>query len=103
MLEILGYRVLAAGTPGEAIQLAEEYAGEIDLLVTDVVMPEMTGWDLCKRLLSLYPNLKRLFMSGYTADIIADHGILEEGVMFSPEAFLAEGPEHQGSRSTWGK
>ena len=90
MLEILGYRVLAAGTPGEAVQLAQEHAGEIDLLVTDVIMPEMTGRDLCKRLLSLYPNLKRLFMSGYTADIIADHGILEEGVYFLQKPFSLE-------------
>ena len=87
MLESFGYRVLAAGTPGEAIKLAGEYAGEIDLLVTDVVMPEMNGRDLSKRLLSLYPNLKRLFMSGYTANIIADHGILEEGVFFLQKPF----------------
>ncbi len=90
MLEILGYRVLAAGTPGAAINLAAEYAGEIDLLVTDVIMPEMTGRDLCNRLLSLYPNLKRLFMSGYTADIIAHHGILEEGVSFIQKPFSLE-------------
>jgi two-component system cell cycle sensor histidine kinase/response regulator CckA len=55
-----------------------------------VVMPEMTGRDLCKRLLSLYPNLKRLFMSGYTADIIAHHGILEEGVCFIQKPFSLE-------------
>ena len=87
MLESLGYRVLPAGTPGEAIKLAEEHVGEIDLLVTDVVMPEMSGWDLCMRLLSLYPNLKRLLMSGYTANIIADHGILKEGVSFLQKPF----------------
>jgi two-component system, cell cycle sensor histidine kinase and response regulator CckA len=45
-------------------------------------MPEMNGRDLAKNLLSLYPNLKRLFMSGYTADVIAHHGVLEEGVFF---------------------
>ena len=87
MLERLGYRVLTAGTPGKAIELAEEHAGEIDLVVTDVVMPGMTGSDLCKRLLSLYPNLKRLFMSGYTANVIAHHGILEEGVCFIQKPF----------------
>jgi two-component system cell cycle sensor histidine kinase/response regulator CckA len=53
-------------------------------------MPEMTGRDLCNRLLSLYPNLKRLFMSGYTADIIAHHGILEEGVSFIQKPFSLE-------------
>lgn len=87
MLEKLGYQVLAAGTPGEAIQLAEEHAGKINLLVTDVIMPEMNGWDLCKLLLLLYPNLKRLFMSGYTANVIAHHGVLEEGVCFIQKPF----------------
>jgi two-component system cell cycle sensor histidine kinase/response regulator CckA len=87
MLEKLGYRVMTAGTPGEAIRLAEEHAGEIHLLLTDVVMPEMNGRDLAKKMLSLYPNLKRLFMSGYTADVIAHHGVLDEGVHFIQKPF----------------
>ena len=87
MLRRLGYRVLAAGTPEEALHLAKEHAGEIDLLVTDVVMPEMTGRELSVRLLSLYPTLKMLFMSGYTANVIADHGILEKGVFFIQKPF----------------
>jgi len=87
ILERLGYQVLAASTPGKAIRLAEEHSGEIQLLITDVVMPEMNGRDLAKRLLSLYPNLKRLFMSGYTADVIAHHGVLEEGVHFLQKPF----------------
>ena len=87
MLERQGYHVLAAATPGEAIQLAREHAGEIRLLVTDVVMPEMNGRDLAKSLLTLYPNLKRLFMSGYTADLIAHHGVLDEGVHFIQKPF----------------
>ncbi len=57
-------------TPGEAHRLALEYRGKIDLLMTDVVMPEMNGRDLAGKLLSHYPDLKRLFMSGYTADIV---------------------------------
>jgi signal transduction histidine kinase len=87
MLEKLGYRVLAAGTPGEALRLAEHNSGEIDLLLTDVVMPEMNGRDLSNRLLSLYPGLKRLFMSGYTANVIADHGEIDEGVYFIQKPF----------------
>jgi nitrogen-specific signal transduction histidine kinase/ActR/RegA family two-component response regulator len=87
MLERLGYRVLTAGTPGEAIRLAEEHPGEIHLLMTDVVMPEMNGRDLAKNLLSLYPNLKRLFMSGYTANVIVHHGVLDEGVHFIQKPF----------------
>ncbi len=87
MLEMQGYTVLAASTPGEAIRLAREHAGEIHLLMTDVVMPEMNGRDLAKNLLSLYPHLKRLFMSGYTADVIAHHGVLDEGVHFIQKPF----------------
>jgi PAS domain S-box-containing protein len=87
MLERLGYTVLTAVTPGEAMELAREHSGEIDLLLTDVVMPEMNGRDLAKNLLSLYPNLKRLFMSGYTANVIAHHGVLDEGVQFIQKPF----------------
>ena len=87
MLTNQGYSVLAASTPGEAIRLAREHPGEIHLLLTDVVMPEMNGRDLAKNLLSLYPNLKRLFMSGYTADVIAHRGVLDEGVQFIQKPF----------------
>ena len=87
MLERLGYTVVAANSPGEAIRLASEYAGHINLLMTDVVMPEMNGRDLAKNLLLLYPNLKRLFMSGYTANVIAHHGVLDKGVNFIQKPF----------------
>ncbi len=87
LLEMQGYRVLAANTPGEAIRLAEGHLGEIHLLMTDVVMPEMNGRQLARKLLSLYPGIKRLFMSGYTADIIAHHGVLDEGVHFIQKPF----------------
>jgi CheY-like chemotaxis protein len=87
MLQSQGYTVRAAATPGAAIRLAREHAGEIHLLMTDVVMPEMNGRNLAKNLLSLYPNLKRLFMSGYTANVIAHHGVLDEGVQFIQKPF----------------
>lgn len=87
MLERLGYNVLAAGTPGEAVRLAQEHSGRIDLLLTDVVMPEMNGRDLAKNLLSIYPDIRRLFMSGYTANVIAHHGVLDEGVHFIQKPF----------------
>jgi PAS domain S-box-containing protein len=90
MLKNLGYTVLPAVSPGEAIRLAREHAGEIHLLMTDVVMPEMNGRDLARNLLSLYPDLKRLFMSGYTADVIAHHGVLEEGVQFIQKPFTMQ-------------
>ena len=90
ILQRQGYTVMAAATPGEAIRLAREYAGEIHLLMTDVVMPEMNGREMAKNLLSLYPNLKRLFMSGYTADVIAHHGVLDEGVQFLQKPFSVQ-------------
>ena len=89
MLERLGYLVLSASTPGEAICLASEHAGEIKLLITDVIMPEMNGRDLAKNLLSIYPDLKRLFMSGYTADVITHHGVLDNGVNFLQKPFTS--------------
>jgi CheY-like chemotaxis protein len=82
-----GYTVLSANTPAEAIRLANEHVGEICLLITDVIMPEMNGKDLAHHLQSLHPRLKCLFMSGYTADAIAWHGVLDEGVNFIQKPF----------------
>ena len=90
MLERMGYKVLAVDRPGEAISLAREHAGEISLRITDGVMPEMNGRDLAGNLLSLYPNLKRLFISGYTANVIAHHGVLDEGVQFIQKPFAKQ-------------
>ena len=87
ILERIGYTVLVANKPSEAIQLADEYKGQIHLLMTDVVMPDMNGRDLAKHLLSLYPNIKLLFMSGYTSNVIAHHGVLDEGVHFIQKPF----------------
>lgn len=89
VLERLGYTILPTTSPGEAIRLAETYPGHIDLLLTDVVMPEMNGRDLWVRVNSLRANMKVLFMSGYTADAIAHHGVLEEGVMFIQKPYTA--------------
>ena len=86
-LEELGYSVFSASTAGEAMRVAQEHAGAIHLLLTDVIMPEMNGRDLAAKLLSIYPATKCLFMSGYTADVIAEHGILEEGVFFIQKPF----------------
>jgi signal transduction histidine kinase len=89
MLESLGYEVLSADTPGKALALAE--ANEtIHLLLTDVVMPEMNGKDLASRVCAMYPNLKCLFMSGYTADVIAHHEVLDKEVHFLQKPFSKE-------------
>ncbi|MCF8053188.1 MAG: response regulator, partial [Desulfobacterales bacterium] len=90
MLENLGYEVLIATSPIEALTLVEAYGGEIHLLITDVIMPEMNGRDLAGRLQTIYPELKILFMSGYTADVIAHRGMLEDGVRFLQKPFTKQ-------------
>ena len=87
MLERLGYAVVTAGTPGEALRQAEAHAAEIRLLITDVIMPEMNGRDLVKRISRIAPGLRCLFISGYTANVIAHRGVLEEGVRFLQKPF----------------
>lgn len=90
VLRDLGYAVISAASPHEAIRLADAHAGQIHLLLTDVVMPEMNGRDLAKRLQSQYPNLKCLFTSGYTANIIAHHGILDGDMNFIQKPYTLE-------------
>lgn len=87
MLERLGYTVLAASSPEEAIRLVTEFVGEVYMLMTDVVMPGMNGRDLADRLLKDYPTMKCLFMSGYTANIITTQGVLGEGMNFIQKPF----------------
>ena len=87
MLERLGYRVMAVGTPAKAIALAKAHKGPIHLLITDVVMPQMNGRELALTLQEMDPRLKVLYMSGYTANVIANHGMLEEGIHFMPKPF----------------
>ena len=87
MLTKLGYRVLQASTPAEAIALVETLGDQIQLLITDMVMPEMNGLDLSRRLVSLYPKLKCLFMSGYTADVISRYDMSDEGLNFINKPF----------------
>jgi response regulator RpfG family c-di-GMP phosphodiesterase len=90
VLKKQGYQVLGASTPGEAIRLTTEFSGDIHLLLTDVIMPEMNGRELAKKLLTLEPGLKRLFMSGYTGNVIAEHGLVDEGVNFIQKPFSAK-------------
>ena len=86
MLERLGYTVLAFPGPAEALE-AVPTLGAIDLLMTDVVMPGMNGKELAHRLRERFTGIKFLFMSGYTANIIAQHGLLDEGVHFLHKPF----------------
>jgi two-component system, cell cycle sensor histidine kinase and response regulator CckA len=87
MLEMLGYKVLAVNETDKALRLAKEYDGNIDLLLTDVMMPGMNGKELSERIVAFKPGLKRLYMSGYTPDVIAGQGILEDGIQFIPKPF----------------
>jgi signal transduction histidine kinase/ActR/RegA family two-component response regulator len=83
----LGYGVVSTDSPMDAIRLAKEHSGKIDLLVTDVVMPEMNGRELSEQLILYHANLKTLFMSGYTSDVIAHRGVLQDGVSFLSKPF----------------
>lgn len=87
LLDSLGYRVIAAAGPVEALRLAREHRGELDLLMTDLVMPEMNGRELARQVQGLYPRTRCLFVSGYTADVITHRGILEPGVHFLAKPF----------------
>jgi len=87
ILQRLGYTVLTAATPNAAFQVVVDHKDAIQLLITDVVMPEMNGRDLLDWLGTIKPGLKCLFMSGYTADAIAHHGVLDEGVRFLQKPF----------------
>ncbi len=87
LLEKQGYTVMKAKSATEAISAAREHSGEIHLLLTDVVMPEMNGRDLVRNIVPFFPGIKVLFMSGYTANVIAHHGVLDDGVNFIAKPF----------------
>lgn len=87
MLTQLGYRVLATNSPTEAIHIAEQHPESIDLIVSDVIMPELNGRDLVNRIRVLFPELRVLYMSGYTANIITDRGFLDKDVCMIKKPF----------------
>lgn len=88
MLTKLGYNVISANRPGIALKLATEHGNKIGLLITDVVMPEQNGCDLANAIRLLHPDLKCLYISGHTSDIIAQHGLMKEGISFLQKPFL---------------
>jgi PAS domain S-box-containing protein len=89
-LEIMGYHVLETRSPADAMRVAKEHPGEIHLLLTDVVMPEMGGRDLAERLQQVRPRMKVLYMSGYTDDAIVHHGVLDAGTPFLQKPFARD-------------
>jgi two-component system, cell cycle sensor histidine kinase and response regulator CckA len=90
VLEAHGYTVLAAVSPEDALRLSEQHAGRIDLLLTDVVMPQMSCRRLAERLTLSRPEMKVLYMSGYTDNAVVHHGILEPGIAFLQKPFTPE-------------
>jgi CheY-like chemotaxis protein len=90
VLGIAGYTVLSAGSPSAALDIANHHAGPIHLLLTDVVMPEMSGRDLADRLVRARPAMKILYMSGYTDDAIVHHGVLDPGTVLLQKPFTPD-------------
>ncbi len=89
-LQDLGYTVLIAADPEDALRRAAEHLGVIHLLITDVIMPHMSGRDLAVKMLERYPDMKCLYISGYTADVIAHQGVLDKGVHFLAKPFTRD-------------
>ena len=89
-LENLGYRVLSAANPRDALRLVATYQGKLDLLLTDVVMPEMTGRELAEKLVLQRPGLRVAYMSGYTANALSPRAVLENGMHFLKKPFSTE-------------
>ncbi|MEX2607614.1 MAG: PAS domain S-box protein [Kiritimatiellia bacterium] len=89
-LKTLGYKFLVAETPEDALKMVDQHPGDIQVLLTDVVMPGMDGRQLAERISANNPGIKVLFMSGYTADVIALRGVLDEGVQFLQKPFTRD-------------
>jgi PAS domain S-box-containing protein len=90
MLQRLGYRILTAASGAEALEICREHSGSIEVLLTDVVMPGMSGRQLADALLPTRPDMKVLFLSGYTDDTIVHHGVLDRTVEFLAKPFSRE-------------
>ena len=95
ILKSLDYEVLSSSNPQKALDMASRHAGRIDLLISDVVMPEMNGPELAAELARLYPDIKTLYVSGYTANVIAQHGVLDKDVHFIAKPFSKKSLAHK--------
>ncbi|HWQ34687.1 MAG TPA: response regulator [Blastocatellia bacterium] len=95
ILEMDGFNVLEAANGREALQMSERYQGRLHLLITDVIMPQMSGYELADQLLQRHPGLKIIFMSGYTDDVQVQRSINNQGVMFIQKPFTPEALERK--------
>ncbi len=86
-LEEFGYKVMAAIGPNEALLLSKTYTAVIHLLLTDVLMAVMDGKQLSEKIVKTRPEIKTLFMSGFTADVLAPHGVFTKGIHFLRKPF----------------
>jgi DNA-binding NtrC family response regulator len=86
-LKKYGYRIMEADCGDQALSICERHREQIDLMLTDVVMPHMSGKELAGRLAPLHPKMRVLYMSGYTDDIIADQGLMDSAFWFLPKPF----------------
>ncbi|MGL1930989.1 MAG: PocR ligand-binding domain-containing protein [Desulfotalea sp.] len=102
LLALKNYNVLSASAPGEAIEIAKAHVGSIDLLLVDVVMAEMDGIELRDKIANLIPNLKVLFMSGFTSNVIADQGMEKSEINFISKPFSRSILYHKISEILYG-
>jgi CheY-like chemotaxis protein len=100
-LESVGYAVLEAASGAEALQKAKEFDGTIHLLLTDVVMPEMSGPELARQIAALRPEVRVIFTSGYTNDAIARQGVLDPSVAFIQKPYRPQSAGAKDSRSAY--
>jgi two-component system cell cycle sensor histidine kinase/response regulator CckA len=91
ILEKQGYTVLSGASGTECLELLENHGGPLDLLITDVIMPDLNGNELYQQVAAHRPGTKVLFMSGYTEDVIVHHGVLQEGIPFIQKPFTVQG------------
>lgn len=90
LLELCGYQVLEAESGSEALNIARTFKNKLDVLLTDVVMPGMSGQVLAKEIVLIYPHIRVVYMSGYTGQTVGQHGVLDDGVFFLPKPFTKE-------------
>ena len=95
VLKHRGYKVLEAENGEDALRISNEHEGTIDLMITDVVMPKMGGKETTERLELLHPQMKVIYMSGYTDDAIVHHGVLAPGLNFLEKPFSPEKLAHK--------